>query len=273
MYGRKTRKHKENVPRHRTRQQDSPNGKADLHIHSLASDGLNSPQQILDYVEEETDLDVIAITDHDHMDGALEARALWQKGHYSFDVVVGEEITTQSGHLVGLGLSTCVRMLQPLEKTIADIRAQGGLVIVPHPLAWFSSGLRRWRMESIMAQQAEVHFDAMETFNPSLAGRKTGEEAAMLAAKWRVAEVGGSDSHSLDTIGTARTSFPGRTWADLRQAIADCTTRSEGEFWELSDYTSIAVPQAFRSLVILPGKRVKMMAGWFLQDHGFIGPE
>jgi predicted metal-dependent phosphoesterase TrpH len=261
------------VPTQQKRQPDRAFGKADIHIHSLASDGLNSPQQILDYVETETDLDVIAITDHDHVDGALEARALWEKGHYSFDVVVGEEVTTQSGHLIALNISTCVRMFQPLEKTIQDIRAQGGLVIVPHPLAWFSAGLRRWRMETIMAQPPEMHFDGMETFNPSLAGRNTGKEATALATLWSLAQLGGSDSHCLDTIGSARTIFPGRSWADMRQAIAQRTTLSEGEFWELSDYTSIAVPQAFRSLVILPGKRVKTMAGWFLRDHGMNGPE
>jgi len=177
-----------------------PLGKADLHIHSLASDGLNSPRQILDYVEEQTDLDVIAVTDHDHVEGALEARELWEKGHYSFEVVVGEEITTLSGHLVALDIKKCVRMFQSLEKTIDDIHKQGGLAIVPHPLAWFSSGLRRWRIETIMQQPVAQRFDGIETFNPSFAGRQTYLEAMALAESLGLARCGGSDSHSLETI-------------------------------------------------------------------------
>jgi len=247
-----------------------PFGTADLHIHSLASDGLNSPRQILDYVEECTDLDVIAIADHDDIDGALEAQEIWRKGGYSFDVVVGEEISTRSGHLLALDITSCIRMYQSLERSIADIRAQGGIVAVPHPLAWYSSGLRRWRIDDIMRQDSMLHFDAMETFNPSLAGRKTYEETIALARQHQVAAIGGSDSHSLDTIGTARTVFPGHTWSELRQAISERTTLAEGEFWERSAYTSIAMPQAFRSLVLLPIKRVRKLTGWFLVDRGIV---
>ncbi len=256
----------------RRQQTDRSTGKADLHIHSLASDGLNSPQEILDYVEEQTDLDVIAIADHDGIDGALEARELWKKGHYSFEVVVGEEVSTLSGHLLALDIHKCVRMYQSLEKTIADIRRQGGLVIIPHPLAWYSSGLRRWRIEDVV-RHLPVHFDGMETFNPSVAGKHTCAEAVALADALHLAHCGGSDSHSLETIASARTIFPGRTWADLRRAIAQRTTTAEGEYWDLSAYTDIAVPQAFRSLIVLPGKRVKRMASWFLQDHGILPAE
>jgi hypothetical protein len=119
-----------------------------------------------------------------------------------------------------------------------------------------------------MVQSPELRFDGMETFNPSVAGRQVYAEAVELANNLGLAHVGGSDSHHLETIATARTLFPGRTWPELRAAIVQRATRSEGEFWELDDYTSIAVPQAVRSLIILPGKRVKKMAGWFLADRG-----
>jgi predicted metal-dependent phosphoesterase TrpH len=257
----------------RQRRADRTFGTADLHIHSLASDGLNSPRQILEYVEEETDLDVIAITDHDEISGALEARALWAKGAYSFDFVVGEEITTQSGHLVALDIGECIRMLQPLERTIGQIRAQGGLVIVPHPLAWYATGLRRWRIESVMQQPSDVHFDGLESFNATLAGRRTNREAVALTNALGLGHVGGSDSHDLRTIGSARTRFSGHSWHDLRRAVVERTSVAEGEFYGLSTYASIAVPQMFRSLVLLPAKRVKKMAGWFLEDRGLIGPE
>jgi len=216
---------------------------------------------------------VIAICDHDDIEGAIEAHQLWERGHYSFELVVGEEITTLSGHVLALDIQSCIRMFQPLEKTIGEIHAQGGLAVVAHPLAWFSAGLRRWRIESIMHQPAEMRFDGMETFNPSIAGRHTSTEALALAHELDVASLGGSDSHCLQTIGSARTLFPGKTWSDLRAAVARRATTSEGEFWGLSAYTDIALPQAVRSLILLPGKRVRKLTNWFLQDRGIMTSE
>src|SRR6266851_2362396 len=77
-------------------------GKADLHMHSTYSDGSGTIHQILKHVQHNTNLDVIAITDHDVIDGALRARVLWAAGNYRFDFVVGEEVTTSEGHLLGL---------------------------------------------------------------------------------------------------------------------------------------------------------------------------
>lgn len=237
----------------------------------MASDGLNRPQEILDYVEEHTDLNVVAITDHDEIEGAHEAREIWQRGHYSFDLVLGEEITTLSGHLLALDIEQPIRMFQSLERTIAEIHHQGGLAIVPHPLAWFSSGLRRWRMDTIMdSNDPHVYFDGLETFNPSFAGRQVHTDTIDLNNVYQLASLGGSDSHCLQTIGTARTIFAGSTWQDLRRCIVERSTSAEGEFWSFADHSSIAVPQAMRSLIILPGKRIRKMAGWFLADHGLV---
>ncbi|MFH1487029.1 MAG: PHP domain-containing protein, partial [Chloroflexota bacterium] len=77
-------------------------GQADTHIHSSFSDGMADIPEILHFVEHETDLDVIAITDHDEIAGSHLARELATRGKYRFEVVVGMEITTLDGHLVGL---------------------------------------------------------------------------------------------------------------------------------------------------------------------------
>src|SRR6266702_5756340 len=77
-------------------------GKADLHMHSTYSDGIATIEQILHYVQHHTHLDVIAITDHDVIEGSLRARDLWEKGSYRFDFIVGEEISTSEGHLLAL---------------------------------------------------------------------------------------------------------------------------------------------------------------------------
>ena len=85
-------------------------GKADMHLHTLYSDGTVSVGALLDHVEAETNLDVIAITDHERIDGALRAREMHAAGPYSFELVVGEEITTRRGHVLALFInSMCAR--------------------------------------------------------------------------------------------------------------------------------------------------------------------
>jgi predicted metal-dependent phosphoesterase TrpH len=76
-----------------------------MHLHTLYSDGVMEVQALLDHVERATDLDLIAITDHERIDGALRARELHAAGDYHFGLVVGEEITTRRGHLLALFLS------------------------------------------------------------------------------------------------------------------------------------------------------------------------
>jgi predicted metal-dependent phosphoesterase TrpH len=77
-------------------------GKADLHVHTAFSDGMADARAVLEYVEAHTDLDVLAITDHDDVRGALKAREIWARGHYRFELVTGAELTTIEGHLLAL---------------------------------------------------------------------------------------------------------------------------------------------------------------------------
>src|SRR5437588_9023086 len=96
-------------------------GKADLHIHTSLGDGIASVQQIFDFVENYTDLDIIAITDHDDVRGAMQALELAEKGHYRFKVIPGNEITTRQGHLLALFVTREFPMLRSLESTMAAV--------------------------------------------------------------------------------------------------------------------------------------------------------
>ena len=78
---------------------------ADLHIHTTASDGLKTPEEVLELAEK-AGLRVIAICDHDAIDGAVEAQRLAQKKEGSTQVIVGQEITTAQGHLIALNIKT-----------------------------------------------------------------------------------------------------------------------------------------------------------------------
>src|SRR5438552_1965561 len=96
-------------------------GRADLHIHSAVGDGLATVARILDYVEHRTDLDLIAITDHDEVRGALEARELAAAGRRRFEVIVGTEITTRQGHLLAYQIGRRYPMLRSLRDSIAAV--------------------------------------------------------------------------------------------------------------------------------------------------------
>ena len=77
-------------------------GKADMHLHTLYSDGTSGVEALLDHIERRTDLDLVAITDHERLDGALRAREIHAAGTFRFELVVGEEITTRRGHVLAL---------------------------------------------------------------------------------------------------------------------------------------------------------------------------
>lgn len=116
--------------------------KADLHIHTnYSSDGTASVVDVLEHVVKHTDLRVIAITDHDTIDGALEARRIARA--YGIDVIVGEEISTADGHMLALFIEQMVPPGQPASTSIAAVHAQGGLCIPAHP---YAGAFRRWVM-------------------------------------------------------------------------------------------------------------------------------
>src|SRR5690349_4824161 len=98
--------------------------KADLHIHTLASDGTASVEEVLTQVAA-SDLRVIAITDHDTLDGALEARRL--APGFGVDVIVGQEVSTREGHLLVLFVDQPLPPARPAAETIAAAHALGGL--------------------------------------------------------------------------------------------------------------------------------------------------
>jgi predicted metal-dependent phosphoesterase TrpH len=208
-------------------------GRADMHIHSLYSDGTASVQAILDHVEAATDLDVIAITDHERIDGAWRAAELHGAGAYSFDLVVGEEITTRRGHVLALFITDRIPALRPLDETLTAIHEQGGIAIAAHPMAPVPLSVGRRSLRQVRDHEHEhVYFDALELFNPSQAGRmRSAARLALNAAELGLPGVGNSDGHVLEGIGTGWTDFPGHTADDYRRAVLEATVEPGGEHW------------------------------------------
>jgi predicted metal-dependent phosphoesterase TrpH len=247
-------------------------GRADLHIHTVASDGTASVTSVLDRAVA-LGLDVIAITDHERIDAAIAGRLIAQDRGLPLEVVVGEEVTTLGGHLLALGLRTPVRSYRSLRSTIAEIHDQGALAIPAHPLVPYPLCAQAFVLRRLLDDSDEtVHPDALETFNPTSLGRPRHGSVVRFAAERGLAQVGNSDAHALDAVGMAWTSFPGRTAADLRRAIADRTTRHHGTF-----HATLGQLETFREQLRKRGRDARDEAmGRVRQDgtgrdHGYPG--
>lgn len=206
-------------------------GRADVHIHTVASDGTASVAEILAAVRARGDLDVVAITDHERIDAALAARAMALDLGMTTEVVIGEEITTRGGHLLGLFLERPIPALRSLRWSIEAIHDQGGLAIPAHPLVPYPLCAQGFLLRRLLADEdPRVHPDAIETFNPTTLGRPWHARVVAFADEFRLARVGNSDAHTIEAIGSGWTTFPGHTAEDLRAAILARETHHHGTF-------------------------------------------
>jgi len=208
-------------------------GKADLHIHTLYSDGTASVGQVLDWVEHQTDLDLVAITDHERIDGALRARELRAAGDYHFELVVGEEVTTRRGHLLALFVEERIPALRPLAETVDRIHAAGGVAIAPHTMAPFTPSMGAGSLLSLHRDPDPAHhLDGIELINPSAAGRaRHAARRRLNAGLLRLPAIGASDAHVVEGIGTAWTWFPGVSAGEFREALAGRALEPAGAHW------------------------------------------
>ncbi len=205
-------------------------GRADLHIHTLASDGTAGAIAILEHVEAHLDLDVIAFTDHERTDAAMAARSIAHDRGYRVEVVIGEEVTTLGGHLLGLWLEETIRPFRSLRSTIAAIHEQGGLAIPAHPLVPYPLCAQAFMLRRLLADEPRFRPDGIEAFNPTTLGRPAHARVVRFAEEHDLARIGSSDAHALEAVGSGYTAFPGRTGDDLRAAILARTTEHHGTF-------------------------------------------
>ena len=206
-------------------------GRADLHIHSLASDGTAGVAAILDHVERSTDLDVIAISDHERIDAAVAARSMARDLGLRADVVVAEEVTTLGGHLLALFLDRPIRPYRSLRTTILDVHDAGGLAIPAHPLVPYPLCAQGWMLRRLLDDpDPAAHPDGLETFNPTTLGKPWHRRVVRFADAHGLAHLGNSDAHELAAIGIGWTTFPGHDAADLRRAIETRATEHGGSF-------------------------------------------
>lgn len=233
-------------------------GLADLHIHTKDSDGTFSVEQLLDHVQERTSLDVIAVTEHDDIRGSLKAVSRSLNRGYRFVVVPGVEITTRQGHLIALNLTEQPPFMASAEDTIRFVHDHGGYVIAAHPLAKIPLSFSQ-RTISAISQHPDfsVYLDGIEVCNPTPAGRSALPKIMQLnSAVWNLPEVGSSDAHFLEHVGSTVTYFSGHTPEELFRSLQDSKTVAIPQ-----DYAKIAwhrlVAQQFRGLSATPRKVIQ----------------
>ena len=204
--------------------------KADTHIHTTYSDGLMTPQEVIDYVAQHTDLSVIAITDHETAEGAFIAQAYARQYAPQLDVIIGQEISTEDGDVVGLFLNSTLPVCKTAAEAIEAIHAHNGLAIAVHPFSrWVSCNYLKGVGDKVFA----LPFDGIEVRNGVPANVICNPVTKWFnrRAKNSRAELGGSDSHVSFTVGQPYTRFPGRTADDFRWAVRDGTVQAGGFVW------------------------------------------
>jgi predicted metal-dependent phosphoesterase TrpH len=225
--------------------------RADIHVHTkysgIARLGfLRFPESVVEPQDavrkaRSVGLRVLCITDHNTIFGASKAQEYAKEN--DIDVVIGEEISTLDGEIIGLYLNEEIPPHLTVEETIDRIRSQDGIVIAPHPFSLHCPSLGE-KIENL-------DIDAIETIN---AGHIDGYANSLAterskSGKWAI--VGGSDSHALGTIAYAYTTFEGENAEDLRRAILMKRTNASGVRMPLQKAISWSVGVVFASDVMI----------------------
>lgn len=166
-----------------------------MHTHCEASPDSLTPVRVQAARIKEVGLDVVFATDHDTIDGALRLRELAD----GYRLIIGEEISSADGDLVGLFLERAVPPGLSGEETIARIREQGGLVSVPHPF----SRNRNHRLGRAALERLWPQVDCIETFNAREAFASDNRQASAFAAEHGIPGALGSDAHTPWELGRA----------------------------------------------------------------------
>jgi hypothetical protein len=195
-------------------------GLADLHIHTIYSyDGTATVPDVLRRACE-VGLNVIAITDHDEIRGALQALELAPR--FGVEVIPGIEITTAEGDLLALFITEKVEAGLSLVETVLKVRALGGVCIAPHPSAG-GMGMKSLSVAAILKAlrnpQAADTLIGIEAYNATALDRVNIATARLLTAHANLASTGSSDAHVVETIGLGATEFEGTSAADMLSAL------------------------------------------------------
>ncbi|HEY0938042.1 MAG TPA: PHP domain-containing protein [Trebonia sp.] len=195
--------------------------RVDCHLHTQASgDSVLTLEEMADRARQ-AGLDAVCVTDHNVTHAAVEAA----QRNLGVRIIVGEEIRTPDGDVIGLFLTERIPYVLPLAEVIGLIRGQGGLVYVPHPFDRVRSSLGR----VLPGLCAAGLVDVVEVFNAKIADPALNAQAAAVARAFAVGGGAGSDAHDAPGVGAAYLDLPDFDGpAGFLAALADA--RVTGEF-------------------------------------------
>lgn len=174
--------------------------RVDLHMHTMWSgDATTTPDELRAAVAE-SGIDVLCITDHGTVNGALELAS-----SLGCRVIVGEEVRTARGEIIGLFLSERLPLGMKGPEAVRAIRDQGGLVYVPHPFDPMRHCLAE---DELVALVADGGVDAIEVFNAKVSLSHLNRRASDFAKAHGLAEGAGSDAHEPSAVGAAYVEMP-----------------------------------------------------------------
>jgi predicted metal-dependent phosphoesterase TrpH len=177
----------------------------DLHCHTRASfDSLSSPTSVV-RAAASRGLTHLAITDHETIAGALEARDVARQQAPGLTVLVGEEVRSREGDLIAMFIERAVPRGLSAAETIAAIREQGGLVGVPHPFDRYRGSLLR----ALEGSPFDATVDWIEVHNARVMVGDGNAQAAAYALDHDLPGVAVSDAHSVLEVGVAYTALDG----------------------------------------------------------------
>jgi predicted metal-dependent phosphoesterase TrpH len=211
----------------------------DLHTHSAASfDSLSRPDAMVDRARR-LGFTHLAITDHERIDGALRAAELADGPGGALQVIVGEEVRSRDGDMLGLFLERAVPPGLSAAETSAAIREQGGLVGLPHPFDGLRSSGGRKAGERLAELASAIDF--VEVHN-ARAFRDSNPRAAAFAHEHGMPGVASSDAHTLTEMGVTTTILPGpfRTADELRELLPEATVVTGRASFYLRAWTPVA---------------------------------
>ena len=204
-------------------------GQADLHTHTYYSgfskvffiphpESVTPPETMVDAAVKKG-LDVLCITDHNAIEGAMRAERYVREDGLEIEVLVGEEVSTADGQVLGLFLQERIPRGLSAAETIDFIHNQGGLAVAPHPFSY--------RCPCLEKRIVKLCLDGVDVLNAAhrdaYVNRLAQKEAGLSFAL-----TGGSDAHSAKMLGDAYTEFPGKSAEELYRAIKRKETKPGG---------------------------------------------
>ncbi|ADC66369.1 PHP domain protein [Ferroglobus placidus DSM 10642] len=180
---------------------------AELHVHSNHSDGRDSVKKLLDRALE-IGIEVISITDHDTVNGSLEAIEIVEEEHLPLKVIPGFEASTTEGHLLVYGVRNDFDKGIPFEEAVEKVRKHGGVCYVAHPFQIERKGA--WRIGALRKA------DGIEGFNSKYIIGFFNFLSLTIAKKLNKPVIAGSDAHSAKALGYGITILRGEPLKALK---------------------------------------------------------